>query len=54
MTLGLAFYVIMLLWFLGIAWTRGPLGPQAYALDVLVFVLFLLVGWRIFGAPIHG
>jgi hypothetical protein len=55
MSLSLAFWILMLLWFV---WTwpgnpvvgaYGPIGG-----NILLFVLFLLLGWRIFGAPLHG
>lgn len=58
MTLGLIFWIIMLLWLLfALAWNFnwggvGPHGPLGNSL--LLFVLFLLLGWRVFGAPIHG
>ena len=55
MTLGTAFWIIMLIWFVfALAWnfgwtgTHGPLGSS-----ILLFVLFLLLGWKVFGAPIH-
>lgn len=57
MTFGLVFWIIMLLWLLfSIAWNSGwsaigPHGPLGNS--VLLFVLFLLLGWRVFGAPIH-
>lgn len=54
MSIGLAFYILMFLWLFGAMWTRWPLGPQVYGLDLLLFVLFLLLGWHAFGAPIHG
>lgn len=58
MALGLAFYVIMLVWLIfALAWNWpgnavGPYGPIGNAL--LIFVLFLLLGWKVFGAPLHG
>lgn len=58
MSFSLIFWVIMLLWLLfSIAWNSGwqgvaPYGP--YGNSILLFVLFLLLGWRVFGAPIHG
>lgn len=58
MTLGLAFWILMLIWFvLGLAWnwpgnTVGPYGPIGNTL--LLFVLLLLLGWHSFGAPLHG
>lgn len=54
MTLGLAFYVLMLLWLVGTLGTRWAQGPQVWGLDILIFILFLLLGWHDFGAPIHG
>lgn len=56
MTLGLAFWILMLIWFVfglivhfGYVGTYGTLGST-----LLLFILFLLLGWKVFGAPIHG
>lgn len=60
MTLGLIFWVLMLIWaVVGLMWnwpgtasavgSYGPIGNT-----VLLFVLLLLLGWRVFGAPVHG
>lgn len=54
MTLGLAFYIILLLWFIGGAWTRWGQGPTVYGPDILMFICVILLGWKVFGAPIHG
>jgi hypothetical protein len=57
MSLGLAFYIILLIWLIfGFAQGSGVV-PGPYGLwghSVLLFVLFLLLGWQVFGAPIHG
>jgi hypothetical protein len=61
MTLGLVFWIIMLLWLvLGVWWTwpsaPGPT-PVTWAplgSNLMLFVLFLLLGWHAFGAPIRG
>jgi hypothetical protein len=56
MTLGLAFYVLMLIWFVfgALVWS-GNAGPYAnVGNSLLMFCLFLLLGWRVFGAPLHG
>lgn len=56
MTLGLAFYVILLVWaiFGALVWT-GNGGPYAaHGNTLLLFVLFLLLGWKVFGPPLHG
>jgi hypothetical protein len=56
MNIGLAFWIIMLVWFVfSLAWHFGALGvygPLGGA--VLIFVLFLLLGWKVFGPPLHG
>jgi len=56
MSVGLAFWIIMLLWLvLGILpranWSAGW---RAWSGDLLLFILLLLLGWGQFGAPIHG
>ncbi len=57
MTFALAFWVLMLIWLVfGVvvpfAWPAGPYHPIVNGL--LLFILFLLLGWRVFGAPLHG
>lgn len=58
MTIGLMFWILMVLWFvfgLASSWPGGPLysyGPIGNT--VLLFVLFMLLGWHAFGPPIHG
>lgn len=58
MSLGLVFWIIMLLWLLfGLYWRWPFTGAAAVAPlggDLMLFVLLLLLGWRVFGAPIHG
>ena len=57
MTLGLCFWILMLLWLVfGLAVYRGvvvgayaPLGGT-----LLLFILLFLLGWHAFGPPIHG
>lgn len=53
MSIGLAYYIILLVWFVfGFVYNR-PAWP-AIGGPVLEFVLFLLAGWAIFGPPLHG
>ena len=58
MTIGLCFWILMLLWLVfGLYIRRAALqGGQILPLggDLLLFVLLLLLGWHAFGAPIHG
>lgn len=56
MTIGLAFYVLMLIWLVfGIwhSWGPTPNWPQ-FGGSLLLFILLLLLGWHDFGPPIHG
>lgn len=58
MSMGLIFWILMLLWLIfGLAWNwpgstavgaYGPIGNSA-----LLFVLLLLLGWQVFGAPVR-
>lgn len=58
MTLTLCFWILMLIWFVfGIASTGfglyvGAHGPLINS--VFLFILLLILGWRVFGAPLHG
>jgi len=58
MSIGLIFWIIMIIWLIfALAWNWGwaqvaPHGPMGNS--ILLFVLFLLLGWRVFGPPIHG
>jgi hypothetical protein len=56
MTMGLAYWIIMLLWFvLGLVVRGGYIGNHyVWAGDLLLFILFVLVGWKVFGAPLRG
>ena len=56
MTLGLAFWVLMLIWFVfGVLIWSGNAGPYAnIGNTLLLFVLFMLLGWHAFGPPLHG
>ncbi len=61
MSRGLVFWVLMLVWFvfalflnfgaqsLGVAGHYGVI-----ANSFLEFVLFLLLGWQVYGPPVHG
>ncbi len=55
MTLGLAFWILMLLWLVCSLPNNSFLGPYApWGGWVLGFLLFLLLGWHAFGPPLHG
>ena len=56
MTLGLCYWILMLVW---LVWgllvhfgtVTGAYGVSGNA--VLLFILFLLLGWQVFGPPLH-
>lgn len=58
MTLELCFWILMLIWAIFFCtWTFGgtfvgPYGPMGNSL--LIFVLFCLLGWKVFGPALHG
>lgn len=61
MTRGLIFWVLMLIWFvfgLVIAFSPGTLGGYAHigsgANTLLLFILFVLLGWQVYGPPVRG
>ena len=54
MSFGLVYWILMLLWLVWGLW--GWYSPHAYWVwgnGLLLFVLFLLLGWKVFGAPVH-
>ena len=57
MSLGLCYYILMLLWLVMGIWSNFPL-TQANARPIgsslLLFILLLLLGWRVFGPPLHS
>lgn len=54
MTLGLAYWIIMLIWFvLGLYVTWGVGSHFLVAGNLLLFLLFILLGWKVFGPPLH-
>jgi hypothetical protein len=60
MTIGLAFWILMLLWLVfGLWWSWPGTAQSPYyhwfpaAGTLLIFILFLLLGWHAFGPPIH-
>lgn len=54
MTLGLVFWILMLLWLILGIWQNWAILPGGWPLanTGLLFILFLILGWAVFGAPI--
>ncbi len=53
MSRGLGFWILMIIWFVFGLWSAWPLTWGAGGTVVLFLVLGLL-GWQVFGPPIHG
>ena len=53
MTLGLAFWIIMLVWLVFGVWAAWP-DLKASGGSGLLFALLVLLGWKVFGAPIQS
>jgi hypothetical protein len=55
MTFGLIFWILMLMWVVYGVWGRwGAAQPYYwYGHGLFFFILFLLLGWKVFGAPVH-
>lgn len=57
MTIGFLFWLLMILWLVfGIFWlypfdavSLRPIGG-----NLLLFILLFMLGWKVFGFPIHG
>ena len=56
MTFGLVFWILMLLWLIYGFWGYwAPGNPNwQWGNALLLFILFLLLGWKVFGAPVHA
>lgn len=58
MSIGLIFWILMIIWLVFALWANGP-WPQATAApswgnSLFLFILLLLLGWATFGAPVRG
>ena len=56
MSLGLAYWICMLVWLILGCWSYWPVtGPNLRPLGgtLLLFILLVLLGWQVFGAPLH-
>jgi hypothetical protein len=53
MSMGLLFWILMLLWLIFGVWWNWP-NHYLVGGNVLLFVLLAILGWHAFGAPVHG
>jgi len=58
MTIGLLFWILMIIWLIFGIYTSWPdwrnNGPYHAGGTLLLFILLFLLGWHDFGFPIHG
>ena len=53
MTLGVWYWIVMFLWLFYGAWKdRAAIWP-AYGGHLLHFLLFAIIGWKLFGSPVQ-
>lgn len=56
MSKGLAFWILMLLWLVLALWISWPPPGGSWYFTgstLLLFLLFSLLGWQVFGAPVR-
>lgn len=54
MTLGLAYWILMLIWLVfGVLERFGFAAGYGVVNIVLLFILFLILGWQVFGPPLR-
>lgn len=55
MTRGMLFWILMILWAISVLFGARVLGEYAlYATNGLLLILFGLLGWSVYGAPVKG
>lgn len=53
MPLAIAFWVLMLLWLVFGVWSSWP-NLRSGGPNLLLFILLLIIGWKLFGPPLHS
>lgn len=56
MSFGLVYWIIMLIWLLFGLWSSWPVGPANGRMvggHLILFILLVLLGYKVFGPPIH-
>ena len=56
MSRGLMYWVIVLIWVLSVIAPHVGFGGQfsGTVSDIILLVLFILLGWQTYGPPVHG
>jgi hypothetical protein len=53
MSISLMYWILMLVWLVLGVWSSWP-NYKTSGGNALLFILLLILGWKIFGAPING
>ncbi len=53
MSFSLAYWIVMLIWLVFGLWSTWP-NVRAGGGNLLLFILLVIVGWKVFGPPLHG
>ena len=53
MSFGLLYWILMLIWLVFGMWSIWP-NYKLGGGTLLLFILLVLVGWKVFGAPVHS
>jgi hypothetical protein len=57
MSLGLMFWILCILWLISGLWSSWPLTSataKSQAGNLLLFLLVVIIGWKVFGPVIQG
>lgn len=54
MSIRFVFWFLMLLCLISFFWSHWPLDWKVAHLPLMEFVLFGLLGWKVFGPPVQG
>jgi hypothetical protein len=54
MSYTLLYWILMLFWLCGAFYRGWSQGPVWWGPDVLLFILFVILGIHDFGQPVHG
>ncbi len=53
MSMSLCYWIVCLVWLVFGVWSNWP-NVKAGGGSLVLFILLLLLGWKVFGPPLHG
>lgn len=54
MSFALCYWIMMLIWLVFGFWANGFANPKIFGGTLMLFLLLVLIGWKVFGAPLHS